>query len=304
MIRCLIALSVLTSVIALALPLLNLVLTHAITDDRSAWYLGTSDTAKPYVCKKSQSGSCEASWRSFQGRCYIAVGRSRSRSRAKQSCENMNGSLVSIHSEAENAHVSSLCMELAEFEDGADQDGRPACFIGLSQTAAGREDWSWDDGSNVSYTNWGRARGLVGSHEAVTVNGNWILAGGVLDMVSLGVNVILMCGSTASLIFAACFRYSSLYKWALKADAVGSLLCIATLILWVPGRSEKDPARNIPLIILCGLQELSTLLFLIVQVCSSGFEPQWLVTSPPVASRVQAASALVQPQTVPPPGDA
>merc|ERR1712217_163446 len=102
-------------------------------------------------------------------------------------------------------------MGLPEFADGADADGRPSCFIGLTQTEIGKEDWSWDDGSDVDFTNWGRARMLVGNYEAVAVNGNWVL-GGILDLISLGINTIVMCGSTAALIYAARARHEVAFK--------------------------------------------------------------------------------------------
>ena len=191
MILLLIRFSVLASIIALALPIVMVVLKYAITDDRSAWYLGNPDIEKPYICKKVQNGSCESEWRHFQGHCYTAMGRIKTRSEARHSCAAMNSLLVSIHSDAENAHVSTLCMELAGLADGTDEDGRPSCFIGLTQTAT-----AWDDGSDVDYTKWGRARMLVGNYEAVTVNGDWTVAG-LLDFISLGVNMIVICGSTS-----------------------------------------------------------------------------------------------------------
>jgi len=254
----LLSLSVLASILALALPVVMVVLKYAIADDRSAWYFGDPDTAKPYICKKKvQNGICESAWRSFQGQCYIAVGDAKTRSKARHSCESMHSYLVSIHSDGENSHVSTTCMGLAGLTD--DEDGRPSCFIGLTQT-----ETAWDDGSEVNYTNWGRAPKLVGNYDAVTVNGNWIV-GGILDFMGLGINVIIMCGSTACLLYARRTRSAVAFKQALVGEALGSVCCVATFAFWVPGRLVKDPARSLPLIALCVLQAVTTLCILCYQ---------------------------------------
>lgn len=190
-------------------------------------------------------------------------------------------------------------MELGGDADGADGDGRPSCFIGLTQTNAGEDSWSWDDGSEVNYINWGRARRLVGDYEAVTINGNWTV-GGMLTFIPIGANVIVMCGSTFLLLYAARARDATLFKVALGGDAVCSVMCIAALLIWGFGNSIKDPARNIPVIILCGVQEAILLSILCTQFWCAGLQPNWHVNTLPIASHVQSGCAFVQPQTVPP----
>ena len=223
------------------------------------------------------------------------MGGVKKRSEAGHSCNTMNSFLVSIHSDAESEFVSTLCMNLSGL---ADDDGRPSCYIGLTQTATADQDWSWDDGTDVNYTKWGRARMLVGDYEAVTVNGDWIV-GGLLDFISLGINVILMCCSTAALIYAAHAQNAAVFKVSLGGDAIGSILCIVTLLLWGLGHATKDPARNLPVIALCGLQGLTTLLILCIQLCFAGLAPKWHATTRSHASRAQTVSTFVQPQTVP-----
>jgi len=291
MIRILSRLSVLASILALTLPVVMVVLKYAIADDRSAWYFGDPDIAKPYICKKVQNGMCESAWRSFQGHCYTAVGDAKTRSEARHSCDAMHSYLVSIHSDAENSHVSTTCMGLVGLPD--DEDGRPSCFIGLTQTAT-----AWDDGSEVNYTNWGRAPKLVGNHEAVTVNGNWIV-GGILDFISLGINAVVMCGSAACLLYARRTRSEAAFKQALVGEALGSVFCIATFALWVPGRPVKDPARSLPLIALCVLQEVTTLCILCYQFCCAGLEPKWDAAALSNPGHVRTVSTAVQPQIVP-----
>merc|ERR1712232_395736 len=165
---------------------------------------------------KLQNEACGSSWSAFRGHCYIAKDDMKIRSEAQISCESVGSALVSIHSDAENQHVVNLCMKLGGNADGADADGWPSCFIGLTQTHVGKEVWAWHDGSAVNFTKWGRARRIVGDFEAVTVNGNWII-GGDLSLISLGINAIDMCGSTVGLLYAVRSRHADLFKLTLGA---------------------------------------------------------------------------------------
>lgn len=300
MIRLLIGLSVLASCIALVLPILQAVLRDAYTDDRSAWYLANPSMEHPYICKKIQAGACDYAWRHFQSHCYLPVSNLTNRGDAQQSCEAMNSSLVSIHSDEENARVSTLCLALGDLVAATDSDGdgRPSCFIGLRQPVSGKGNWSWDDGSDISYTRWGRARKLVGDYEAVTVNGDWTW-GGINDVASLVGNAIVMCCSTAILIYGASAGDSWAFKVGLGCDCGCSILCVATFFLWGLSHVVKDPSRCLPLLALCLAQGLMTSLILMIALCFTGFEHK-LVTTIPVARRFEPACTHVQPQVLPP----
>eukprot|EP00928_Gymnodinium_smaydae_P070581 TRINITY_DN54388_c0_g1_i1.p1 TRINITY_DN54388_c0_g1~~TRINITY_DN54388_c0_g1_i1.p1 ORF type:complete len:302 (-),score=28.27 TRINITY_DN54388_c0_g1_i1:506-1411(-) len=300
MIRVLIALSVVASAISVALPIVMGALKHAFHDDRSAWYFVRPDIEKPYICKQVRTQVCDTTWSAFQGNCYIAHAGKKIRSDGRLHCEAMDGSLVSIHSDAENAFVSKLCMELPELSDGSDADGKASCFIGLTQSAIGAADWSWDDGSVVNYTRWGRAPRLVGDYEAVAINGNWVVAG-IQDVLCLVVNAIVMCGSTLMLMYAAYAHHVGSFKAALGADAICSLMCIIVYPVWGLGHSHKDPARVVPVVVLCLSQAIITCAMLCVQLCFAGLEPNWYVKTPPIQPlRAKATPGSVQPLSLPP----
>ena len=81
------------------------------------------------------------------GHCYHVPGHIKTRAEAQVSCESMNSTLASIHSDAENAFISSICMESGSLDGDGDMDGLPACYIGLKKTGSGQDDWAWIDGN-------------------------------------------------------------------------------------------------------------------------------------------------------------
>merc|ERR1712167_541807 len=99
----------------------------------------------------------------------------------------------------------------------------------------------------------GRARMIVEPGDVVTINGHfkWAPFGQVLVLVGNG---IVMCTSSALLLFAMYARSESAFMWSLGGDAASSVLCFLTFIFWVAHHSQMDPDRNVPLIVLCGSQ--------------------------------------------------
>jgi hypothetical protein len=136
--------------------LIPLTINTATTDSPTGrWYdvpsHGVRHASASYICETTLSGgSCHSSWREFHGSCYISREAS-SFSAARSQCaeesriSSADAHLVKVESQEENDFVYGLChLDL--------------CFIGLSKSTPGmhegEEDWSWDDGSKPSYTNW------------------------------------------------------------------------------------------------------------------------------------------------------
>merc|ERR1712190_461829 len=96
-------------------------------------------------------------------------------------------------------------------------------------------------------------------------------------------------------------RSESAFRYSLGCDAACSVLCVLTCILWVPHHSQMDPDRNVPLIVLCGSQEIILCMLMGIQLCSNGLRPtfptQTVVIAP--CTRFASESRDVQPQEIP-----
>jgi len=83
---------------------------------------------------------CPSGWSEFDGRCYIAMTGSFTWDAALRECSSLGGSLVSIHSRAENDFVVDIAPQINYY------------WIGGTRT--GSNEWVWSDGSQWDYENW------------------------------------------------------------------------------------------------------------------------------------------------------
>merc|ERR1712048_632857 len=102
--------------------------------------------------------------------------------------------------------VSSLCEGLGDPDKAVRGAERGACWIGLARSATTSDGWSWDDGSDMNYSNFARARMMVGDFSGVTMNGDWRPAtwyfGELMTSICMPINVLVALCSTAVLIYA------------------------------------------------------------------------------------------------------
>lgn len=301
MIRLLIGLSVLVAILAIALPIQGAILSALLQNAEDAWYLERPEFEKAYICKKLKNRACDSSWSSFQHHCYRAFGQPLPRREAGTSCQTMNSSLVSIHGDAENLLVSSLCEALGDPDPAVRGAERGACWIGLARSAATSDVWSWDDGSDMNYSHFARARMLVGDFIGVTMNGDWRLVTGhfgeFMTIICMLVNVLVTFGSTAILIYTVRRQDAGCFMGVLKIECICAGLCLLSIIPTLMNLS-KDPEHLQPQVALAGFQILAMSLMLPIQYFFEGSKPKFDTLRSPVP-HVRTSATHVQPQSIP-----
>eukprot|EP00484_Ammonia_sp_Unknown_P021665 CAMPEP_0197025522 /NCGR_PEP_ID=MMETSP1384-20130603/5827_1 /TAXON_ID=29189 /ORGANISM="Ammonia sp." /LENGTH=373 /DNA_ID=CAMNT_0042454059 /DNA_START=123 /DNA_END=1244 /DNA_ORIENTATION=+ len=110
-------------------------------------YEPTTDPTVEPTYQPTKAPSVEPTAAPTEEKKYVFVSDMKTFSEAETYCQSnyMEGNLVSIHSEAENAVVQGLCENLGQLQ--------AACWLGMDNpTWTGL--YEWYDGTDIDYTNW------------------------------------------------------------------------------------------------------------------------------------------------------
>ncbi|XP_029637775.1 C-type mannose receptor 2-like isoform X2 [Octopus sinensis] len=109
------------------------------------WLSGECHSLKPFMCQK-KTGTCVDGWEQHQDSCYQFSFLYRlTYTKAKEYCEAQNAYLADINSARDQDFINDKLKELSDA-------GIERFWIGLTVDMEGRPEW--DNGENVTFTNW------------------------------------------------------------------------------------------------------------------------------------------------------